>query len=78
MSTTSATRSTLLKSGLRVVTENIPGIRSAAVGVFVAVGSRDERASLNGASHFLEHLLFKGTPERSALEISSLLDGVGG
>ncbi|MCB0888639.1 MAG: insulinase family protein, partial [Nocardioidaceae bacterium] len=49
-----------------------------AVGVFVAVGSRDERASLNGASHFLEHLLFKGTPERSALEISSLLDGVGG
>jgi predicted Zn-dependent peptidase len=78
LSTTSATRSTLLKSGLRVVTENIPGIRSAAVGVFVAVGSRDERASLNGASHFLEHLLFKGTPERSALEISSLLDGVGG
>ncbi|HNI71314.1 MAG TPA: pitrilysin family protein [Marmoricola sp.] len=78
MTSTTATRSTLLKSGLRVVTENIPGVRSAAVGVFVAVGSRDERASLNGASHFLEHLLFKGTPERSAMEISSLLDGVGG
>ena len=73
-----AVRKTNLPGGLRVVTENIPGIRSAAVGVFVAVGSRDERASLNGASHFLEHLLFKGTPERSALEISSLLDGVGG
>jgi predicted Zn-dependent peptidase len=78
LTSTSETRSTLLKSGLRIVTENIPGVRSAAVGVFVAVGSRDERASLNGASHFLEHLLFKGTPERSALEISSMLDGVGG
>lgn len=78
MTSTSAIRSTLLKSGLRIVTENIPGVRSAAVGVFVGVGSRDERATLNGASHFLEHLLFKGTPERSALEISSLLDGVGG
>lgn len=56
----------------------MPGVRSAAVGVFVAVGSRDESAELSGASHFLEHLLFKGTPTRSALEISELLDGVGG
>ena len=53
-------------------------MRSVAFGIWVAVGSRDERASLHGASHFLEHLLFKGTPRRGALEISSLLDAVGG
>ena len=56
----------------------MPGVRSAAVGVFVQVGSRDEAAQLNGASHFLEHLLFKGTPTRSAMDISAALDEVGG
>ncbi len=71
-------RRTVLKGGLRVVTEHMPGVRSAAVGVFVQVGSRDEAAGLNGASHFLEHLLFKGTPTRSAMDISSALDEVGG
>lgn len=71
-------RRTVLKGGLRVVTEHMPWVRSAAVGVFVGVGSRDEAAQLNGASHFLEHLLFKGTPTRSAMDISSALDGVGG
>jgi predicted Zn-dependent peptidase len=71
-------RRTVLKGGLRVVTEQVPGVRSAAIGVFVGVGSRDESPGLNGASHFLEHLLFKGTPERSALEISVALDEVGG
>ncbi len=69
---------TVLPSGLRIVTEAIPGVRSAAVGIYVAVGSRDEAATLSGGSHFLEHLLFKGTPERTALEISASLDGVGG
>ena len=62
---------TVLPSGLRIVTEAIPGVRSAAVGIYVAVGSRDEAATLSGGSHFLEHLLFKGTPERTALEISA-------
>jgi len=57
-------RRTVLKGGLRIVTEHMPGVRSAAVGVFVQVGSRDEAAQLGGASHFLEHLLFKGTPTR--------------
>ena len=71
-------RRTVLPGGLRVVTEALPGVRSAAIGVFVAVGSRDETPGLSGASHFLEHLLFKGTPERSAMEISSSLDAVGG
>ena len=66
------------KGGLRVVTEQMPGVRSAAVGVFVQVGSRDEAPQLNGASHFLEHLLFKGTPTRSAMDISAAFDEVGG
>jgi predicted Zn-dependent peptidase len=60
------------------VTEHVPGVRSAAIGVFVGVGSRDEAPALNGASHFLEHLLFKGTPTRTAMDISSALDSVGG
>jgi len=71
-------RRTVLPGGLRVVTEAMPGVRSAAIGVWVAVGSRDEVPSLSGASHFLEHLLFKGTPSRSALDISVSLDEVGG
>ncbi|HET6652650.1 MAG TPA: pitrilysin family protein [Nocardioides sp.] len=71
-------RRTVLKGGLRVLTEHMPGVRSAAVGVFVGVGSRDEAARLSGASHFLEHLLFKGTPTRSAMDISAALDEVGG
>ncbi|HET6167526.1 MAG TPA: pitrilysin family protein [Marmoricola sp.] len=60
------------------MTEQVPGVRSAAIGVFVGVGSRDETPALNGASHFLEHLLFKGTDSRSAMDISSALDSVGG
>ena len=71
-------RRTVLKGGLRVVSEHMSGVRSAAVGVFVQVGSRDEAAQLNGASHFLEHLLFKGTPTRSAMDISAAFDEVGG
>ena len=71
-------RRTVLPGGLRVVTEQMPGVRSAAIGVWVGVGSRDERGSLLGASHFLEHLLFKGTRTRSALEISAPLEAVGG
>ncbi|HJT04154.1 MAG TPA: insulinase family protein, partial [Pseudonocardiaceae bacterium] len=50
----------VLPSGLRVVTEHLPGSRSAAVGMWIAVGSRDEPAEMAGAAHYLEHLLFKG------------------
>jgi predicted Zn-dependent peptidase len=71
-------RRTVLPGGLRVVTEAMPGVRSASIGIWVAIGSRDESAGLSGASHFLEHLLFKGTPTRSALDISCELDRVGG
>ena len=69
---------TVLASGLRIVTEEDPSVRSAAVGIWVNVGSRDESTSVAGASHFLEHLLFKGTTTRTALEISSSLESVGG
>ena len=74
----SRVRRTLLPGGLRVVTEQLAGVRSASVGVWVGVGSRDESPALHGASHFLEHLLFKGTGSRSALDISVALDAVGG
>jgi predicted Zn-dependent peptidase len=75
---TSKVRRTTLRSGLRIITEQQAGVRSAAIGVWVGVGSRDESPALHGCSHFLEHLLFKGTPERSALDISVALDAVGG
>ena len=71
-------RRSVLPGGLRVVSEQVPAARSVAFGIWVGVGSRDERPSLHGASHFLEHLLFKGTDRRDALEISSVMDAVGG
>ena len=74
----SRVRRTILPGGLRVLTEEMTGARSVSIGVWVGVGSRDETPALHGASHFLEHLLFKGTHERSALDISILLDEIGG
>jgi predicted Zn-dependent peptidase len=69
---------TVLPGGLRIVTEAMPGVRSVSVGIWVGVGSRDETATVAGASHFLEHLLFKGTKSRSALDIAAAMDAVGG
>jgi predicted Zn-dependent peptidase len=69
---------TVLPSGLRIVTEEERSVRSAAFGIWVNVGSRDESLSTAGASHFLEHLLFKGTKTRTSLEISSSIEAVGG
>jgi predicted Zn-dependent peptidase len=69
---------TVLPGGLRIVSEAMPGVRSASVGIWVPVGSRDELPSLAGTSHFLEHLLFKGTTTRTALDIASAMDAVGG
>src|SRR6266496_1192903 len=69
---------TTLPGGLRILTEAMPGVRSASIGVWVPVGSRDETTAVAGASHFLEHLLFKGTTTRSALDIASAMDAVGG
>ncbi|SEG61680.1 Predicted Zn-dependent peptidase [Thermomonospora echinospora] len=73
-----AVRRTVLPGGLRVITETMPTVRSAAFGIWAGVGSRDEAAQDAGASHYLEHTLFKGTRRRSALEISAALDAVGG
>ena len=69
---------TTLPSGLRIVSEAMPDVRSVAVGFWIGIGSRDERGPVAGASHFLEHLLFKGTKRRSAMDISSQIDAVGG
>ncbi len=71
-------RRTVLPGGLRVVTETMPTVRSVAFGIWAGVGSRDESVADAGASHFLEHLLFKGTAKRTALEMSSLMDAAGG
>jgi predicted Zn-dependent peptidase len=71
-------RRTVLPGGLRIVTETMPAVRSASVGIWVAVGSRDEQPSVAGSSHFLEHLLFKGTRNRSGLDIALAMDAVGG
>jgi predicted Zn-dependent peptidase len=71
-------RRTVLPGGLRVISESVPGVRSVAFGVWIGVGSRDESVSLAGASHYLEHLLFKGTRRRDALSIAAEIEAVGG
>jgi predicted Zn-dependent peptidase len=71
-------RRTQLDSGLRIVTEAMPGLRSVAVGYWVGTGSRDEPDEISGASHFLEHLLFKGTERRHASDIAEAVESVGG
>ncbi len=67
-----------LSNGLRVVTERMPGCESAAVGLWVDAGGRHERAEQNGIAHFLEHMAFKGTARRSALQIAEEIEDVGG
>ena len=69
---------TVLPGGLRVITESLPAVRSVAFGIWAGVGSRDEDLAYAGATHYLEHLLFKGTSRRSALDISAAMDAVGG
>ncbi len=69
---------TTLPSGIRVVTERMPEVRSASIGTYVGVGGRDEADDVAGASHFLEHLLFKGTETRSARLIAEQVDATGG
>ncbi len=71
-------RRSVLPGGVRVLTEHMPGLRSATVGAWVGVGSRDEESGHFGSTHFLEHLLFKGTARRSAMDIAEAFDAVGG
>jgi predicted Zn-dependent peptidase len=74
----SLVRRSVLPSGVRILSEAVPGARSATIGYWVAVGSRDETPTTYGSTHFLEHLLFKGTLTRSALDIAVSFDSVGG
>lgn len=66
------------ENGLRIVSEQIPHFRSVSVGIFIKVGSRDEEPHENGMTHFIEHMLFKGTPTRSAKDIAKEFDRIGG
>ncbi|WP_282077905.1 M16 family metallopeptidase [Epibacterium ulvae] len=67
-----------LANGFRIVTEQMPGLQSASIGIWVAAGARNERAAQNGIAHFLEHMAFKGTKTRSALQIAESIEDVGG
>src|SRR5690606_33759953 len=67
-----------LPSGVRVVSETMPSVRSVSIGCWVAVGARGEPPELAGASHFLEHLLFKGTEDRPARKLAEEVDALGG
>ena len=67
-----------LKNGFRIVTENMPGLKSASVGIWVNAGGRHERIEQNGIAHFLEHMAFKGTSRRSSVQIAEAIEDVGG
>jgi predicted Zn-dependent peptidase len=71
-------RKTVLDNGIRIVTEELPALKSVSAGLWITTGSRDEGADENGLAHFIEHLVFKGTERRSALEISRDIESVGG
>ena len=72
------TKVTTLDSGLRIVTQNMPGLETVAMGIWNSVGGRDEQASVNGAAHFLEHMAFKGTTTRTSKQIAEAIENVGG
>lgn len=71
-------RKTILDSGIRVVSERMEGVRSVCVGVWISAGSRNESEDVNGISHLLEHMLFKGTNSRTAFEIATSIESLGG
>lgn len=69
---------TVLESGIKVITEEMPEVESSSIGIWVTAGSRNETRVINGVSHFIEHLLFKGTERRTSLDISREIESVGG
>lgn len=71
-------QTTRLENGLTILTEKMPDVRSACIGIWIKKGSRHEPAALNGISHFIEHAVFKGTPKRTALDIAIEIDRLGG
>lgn len=68
----------ICKNGVRIIFENIPTVRSVAIGLWMKTGSRNESPDINGVSHFIEHMFFKGTTTRTAKEIAECFDGIGG
>ncbi len=74
----SAYRKTVLENGIRIVTETIPTVRSASIGVWINAGARDENAGNSGIAHFLEHMVFKGTKNYSVKQISKSMESLGG
>lgn len=68
----------VLPNGVRIVTEHVPAVRSASLGIFVGTGSRDEKPGENGAAHFIEHMVFKGTERRTARQLAQEMDAIGG
>jgi predicted Zn-dependent peptidase len=78
ITTGSGYQKTILDNGIKVITEEIPYLKSVSIGVWVITGSRDEQPHENGISHFIEHLLFKGTERRTAFDIAKEIDSVGG
>ncbi|MCU1319444.1 MAG: processing peptidase, partial [Edaphobacter sp.] len=71
-------RKTVLSNGLLVLTESMPHLRSVSMGAWIGSGSRDEAPEVNGISHFVEHMVFKGTTSRSAQQIAREVDTIGG
>src|SRR5579872_5898225 len=69
---------TVLDNGVRVISEQLPYVRSVSMGIWVGVGSSHEESQLRGISHLIEHMLFKGTPTRNARQIAELMDSIGG
>ena len=65
-------------NGFRVVSEEMPGLKSSSIGIWVMAGGRHERVEQNGIAHFLEHMAFKGTKRRTALQIAEEIEDVGG
>ena len=73
-----AVNKTILKNGIRIVTKKMPHVRSTSVGVWLNVGARDESETESGLSHFIEHMIFKGTEKRTAFQIAKEFDAIGG
>ena len=71
-------KKTALKNGVRIISERLDHFRSVSLGILVKVGSRDEVEKENGLSHFIEHMIFKGTGTRNSLQIAKELDAIGG
>ena len=69
---------TVLKNGIRILSKQIPNVRSVSMGVWLDVGARDESLEENGLSHLIEHMIFKGTSRRNAFQIAKEFDAIGG